>query len=445
MRTMSFRRRSGHPATRRPQPDFVTYHRLIGSQPMGVLTFRNVVNGMTIPPLRWLVTDLDMVALPHSDLDVLEWEQKLRDSSGAGLWITDDDMRRFVRDNHQMIDGEFFGSPIDSTTTDASQAVIRIDFFDSTTVTVTLDRSVIGTSWEFELFLGPGVAVPGIGSRDEETAAQQRRAQDEQRRAQEERDGQQIRALVRACLQNARIDEAPTLLTQLDAVVDVTPSGRRAWALALERDEAPRVDLPDGPLPETPSYRTDAEAVGGELLIWVHDGRMQMVELAWFTDAMPTELPRVDQLVFPRSETPGTERTVTNTTSATVQLHVAGDTVDAIAIDTAVTVRFSSGATLRFETAFSLTETDGTHTFMEPGDPPSLLPLLALHTKVVERGTVTGARIAVRFASGEVLEGWSHRDRPSWHWSEPGRARLDIDVLTGGEVVARTLPGGTPS
>ncbi|WIB27798.1 DUF6188 family protein [Curtobacterium sp. MCSS17_015] len=136
---------------------------------------------------------------------------------------------------------------------------------------------------------------------------------------------------------------------------------------------------------------------------------------------------------------------MTNTTSVPIQLHLAGDTVDAVTVDNAVTVSFSSGATLRFETAFSLTETDGTHTFMEPGDPPSLLPLLALHTKVVERGTVTVARIAIRFASGELLEGWSHRDRPSWHWSEPGRARLDIDVLTGGEVVSRTLPGGMPS
>lgn len=298
MRIMSFRRRSGRPATRRPEPEFVTYHRLIGSQPMGVLTFRNVVNGMTIPPLRWLVTDLAMVALPHSDLDVLEWEQKLRDSSGAGLWITDDDMRRFARNNHQMIDGEFFGSPIDSTAEDASQAVLRIDFFDSTTVTVTLDRSVIGTSWEFELFLGLGVSASSIGSRDEEIA-------DEQRRAQEERDGQQIRALVRACLQDARIDEAPALLTQLDAVVDVTPSGPRAWALALERDDAPRVDLPDGPLPDAVSYRTDAVAVGGELLIWMQDGRMQMVEFAWFTDEMPTELPRLDQLVFPAERDAG--------------------------------------------------------------------------------------------------------------------------------------------
>lgn len=295
---MSFRRRSGRPATRRSETEFVTYHCLIGSQPIGVLTFRNIVNGMTIPPLRWLVTDLNMVVLPDSDINVLEWEQKVRDSSGAGLWITDDDMRRFVRYNHQMIDGEFFGSPIDSTADDASQAMVRIDFFDSTTVTVTLDRSVIGTSWEFDLFLGPGVPASGIGSRDEEIA-------DEQRRAQEARDGQQIRALVRACLQNARIDEAPALLTQLDAVVDVTPSGPRAWSLALERDDAPRVDLPDGPLPQAARYQTDAEAAGGELLIWVHDGRMQMVELPWCTDAMPTELPRLDQLVFPAGRDAG--------------------------------------------------------------------------------------------------------------------------------------------
>jgi hypothetical protein len=149
---------------------------------LGVLGFRNVFTAMSIPPLRWLVTDLNMVVVPGSDLDVPGWESRVIHSAGAGLWITDGDMLRFVQDNHQMIDGEFFGSPIGRTTTDASQAVIRIDFFDSTTVTATLDRSVIGTSWEFERFLGPGVPVSGIGSRDEEIV-------DEQRRAREQREG----------------------------------------------------------------------------------------------------------------------------------------------------------------------------------------------------------------------------------------------------------------
>ncbi|PZE84052.1 hypothetical protein [Curtobacterium sp. MCBD17_032] len=65
------------------------------------------------------------------------------------------------------------------------------------------------------------------------------------------------------------------------------------------------MDLPDGPPPEAASHRTDAEALAGELLIWVQDGTMQMVELPWFTDAMPTELPRVDQLVHPQIERPG--------------------------------------------------------------------------------------------------------------------------------------------
>jgi hypothetical protein len=64
MKTVLFRRRSGHPATRRPEPDFVTYHRSIGSQPTGVLTFRNVVDGMAIPSLRWLVADLELVVMP---------------------------------------------------------------------------------------------------------------------------------------------------------------------------------------------------------------------------------------------------------------------------------------------------------------------------------------------------------------------------------------------
>jgi hypothetical protein len=37
----------------------------------------------------------------------------------------------------------------------------------------------------------------------------------------------------------------------------------------------------------------------------MQDGRMQMVELPWFTDEMPTELPRVDQLVFPAERDAG--------------------------------------------------------------------------------------------------------------------------------------------
>lgn len=121
-------------------------------------------------------------------------------------------------------------------------------------------------------------------------------------------------------------------------------------------------------------------------------------------------------------------------------LDIAGETVDLISIGPDVTIRFSSGASLRFETDFALTGSDGEHAFLDPGDKPSLLDLLALHNKVVSDGAVTGARIAIRFASGELLEGWSNRRGPSWHYSEPGRARVDIDVLPDGEVRYRHSP-----
>ncbi|MCA5923483.1 DUF6188 family protein [Curtobacterium oceanosedimentum] len=121
-------------------------------------------------------------------------------------------------------------------------------------------------------------------------------------------------------------------------------------------------------------------------------------------------------------------------------LDIAGDTVDLMSIGPDVTIRFSSGASLRFETDFALTGADGEHAFLDPGDEPSLLGLLALHTEVVSDGAVTGGRIAIRFASGALLEGWPNRRGPSWHYSEPGRARVDIDALPDGEVRHRHSP-----
>lgn len=121
-------------------------------------------------------------------------------------------------------------------------------------------------------------------------------------------------------------------------------------------------------------------------------------------------------------------------------LDIAGDAVDCIGIESDVTIRFSSGASLRFETDFALTGSDGEHAFLDPGDKPSLLGLLALHTEVVSDGAIEGGRIAIRFASGQLLEGWSNRRGPSWHYSEPGRARVDIDALPDDEVRYRHSP-----
>lgn len=162
---------------------------------------------------------------------------------------------------------------------------------------------------------------------------------------------------------------------------------------------------------------------------------------SWHVSGPKGRLVRVDP---PEGRTsPGTEEALRmRVPGPPFALDIAGDTVDCIGIGIGpeVTIRFSSGASLRFETDFALTGSDGEHEFLDPRDKPSLLGLLALHTEVVSDGAVTGGRIAIRFASGELLEGWSNRRGPSWHYSEPGRARVDIDALPGGEVRYRHSP-----
>jgi len=113
------------------------------------------------------------------------------------------------------------------------------------------------------------------------------------------------------------------------------------------------------------------------------------------------------------------------------------NTLDCIGVGPAVTIRSSSGATLRFEDEFAPADSDGEHAFIEPGGRPLLLGVLALHTEVVADRNVSGARITTRFVPRALLGGWSNRRGPSWHSSEPGRARVEIDVLPDGDVQYR--------
>lgn len=160
---------------------------------------------------------------------------------------------------------------------------------------------------------------------------------------------------------------------------------------------------------------------------------------AWHVSGPKGRPVRVDPLEG--SSSPGTEEALrVRVPGPPFALDIAGDTVDCIGLGSDVTIRFSSGASLRFETDFALSGSDGEHAFLDPGEKPSLLGLLALHPKVVSDGAVEGARIAIRFTSGEMLEGWSNRRGPSWHYSEPGRARVDIDALPDGEVRYRHSP-----
>ncbi|UFU15536.1 hypothetical protein LQK89_07565 [Curtobacterium sp. C1] len=239
-------------------------------------SFRSVFESLTIPRLRWLVTDLDVVVRSGSTVHVHEWDRRLTAAPPPGLRLSHDEMLTLVRDNEQVIDGAFFGVPL-AAEADIAQAVIRIDFFDSSEATVVVDTAVIGVSAELEGLLGPAVTVPTIGSRDADTTAYR------------------IRSLLLAFLDDYPRLATPELRQQVDALTAVHESAPRIWDVALA--ECPRTGFADGPLPGALDYRTDEAPLAGEVLVWMLAGRIDSVEFPWFTTAMPTELPRPDQLI----------------------------------------------------------------------------------------------------------------------------------------------------
>lgn len=68
------------------------------------------------------------------------------------------------------------------------------------------------------------------------------------------------------------------------------------WILDIRsRGDVPEVDVPDGPLPVR-AFMPNAQEYRGEILVWVHGGRLSGLEYAWVTDDPPTRWPRPDEI-----------------------------------------------------------------------------------------------------------------------------------------------------
>lgn len=62
-------------------------------------------------------------------------------------------------------------------------------------------------------------------------------------------------------------------------------------------NSAPRVPLPDGPLPITADVvDPNGQQYIGELLLWLKDGQLRALEYAWVTDEPPTTLPPLSSI-----------------------------------------------------------------------------------------------------------------------------------------------------
>ncbi len=111
----------------------------------------------------------------------------------------------------------------------------------------------------------------------------------------EQEPAERVRSLLLAYLDTLPARRTAELRQQAEAVRAVRETAPRIWDVVLA--ETPRADFPDGPLPGSLAYRTDQAPLAGEVLVWMLDGRIDSVELPWFTTEMPAGLPRPEQLI----------------------------------------------------------------------------------------------------------------------------------------------------
>ncbi|WP_426725777.1 hypothetical protein [Curtobacterium flaccumfaciens] len=109
-------------------------------------------------------------------------------------------------------------------------------------------------------------------------------------------DESRLHDLIRTCLDHLLLPESGPLQDQAQAIRGFRATGPRIWQIDL--DDSPAVSLPDQPLPIEASYADESSEVVGGVLIWTKNGRIDSLELPWFTDSMPRNIPSAQQLLF---------------------------------------------------------------------------------------------------------------------------------------------------
>ncbi|PZE92792.1 DUF6188 family protein [Curtobacterium sp. MCBD17_008] len=106
--------------------------------------------------------------------------------------------------------------------------------------------------------------------------------------------------------------------------------------------------------------------------------------------------------------------------------------VDVLRFTFETSLGFSNGTTMQFEAEFAITGPDGERRIVDPTDPTSLAPVLALHGDTVTNATLDGPDLRLHFASGTVLEAWPDDSYESWQYDGGGPERRMIVALPGG-------------
>ncbi|PZE39351.1 DUF6188 family protein [Curtobacterium sp. MCPF17_031] len=114
--------------------------------------------------------------------------------------------------------------------------------------------------------------------------------------------------------------------------------------------------------------------------------------------------------------------------------------VDFLSFTFQTTIGFSNGTTVQFEAEFAITGPDGERRLVDPTDPTSLAPVLALPGDTVTNATLDGADLRLHFASGTVLEAWPDESYESWNYHGAGPERRMMIAMPGGGLAVSGPP-----
>ena len=92
--------------------------------------------------------------------------------------------------------------------------------------------------------------------------------------------------------------EVPAASGLIEQTKSLTATGPITMLQLKPGADAIPIAIADGLLPVRAIVKNENGATTGELIIWIEDGLLDVLEYAWVTDYAPTSLPRVDHILL---------------------------------------------------------------------------------------------------------------------------------------------------
>jgi hypothetical protein len=94
------------------------------------------------------------------------------------------------------------------------------------------------------------------------------------------------------------LGEVPAASGLIEQTKTLTAAGPITMLQLKPGAGASPVAIANGPLPVRAIVKNENGARTGELIIWIEDGLLDVLEYAWVTHDAPTSLPRIDQILL---------------------------------------------------------------------------------------------------------------------------------------------------